>query len=42
MIDQTVLLFGEMWTLGFRIRKVVECFKQELMGYIRSMEDGGA
>ena len=36
-------MFGEIWTLILWVRKVVECFKNCLMGNTsRSMEDSGA
>ena len=38
-----MLLSGRMWTMGFWIRKAVECFKCCLMGHpSRNMEDSGA
>ena len=38
-----MFLFGVIWTLGVRIRKALEYFKNCLMGHpSRSMEDSGA
>ena len=42
VISLTMLWFGGVQTLGFWIRKAVECFKWGLMGHpSRNMEDSG-